>query len=204
MTGDNLTVTQETPSGRQRPKFLDTTPTEGLAAPSINVIPNTPTPTVHEKHPKETTTTEPSGGESPTTSGADEGSGAEDEGPDGDRQHHHSSPYSSGSESGPDTPTQGESESSISALLLSYKNSDFLEKSPEQFAQLHNMILPDGIQNDETATGNCNAVVENDTNLSSNKQNKGPCLFSVDLGKKFFFAECLLISQKTDFGLKRK
>lgn len=176
MTGDNITITQETPTGRQRPKFLETNTTDGLAAPSINVIPNTPTPTVHDRAPAaEPSPREQHSVESPTTSGADDGSEGFDEDDDGteSERRRHSSPYSSGSEGGPDTPTQGESEASISALLLSYRNSDFLENSPEEFARLHNMILPDGIQNDDS---------ENDAN-SLNKQNKGPCLFSVDLGK---------------------
>ncbi len=147
MNGDQLTVTA-TP--KDRPQTLKTGDGD-LGVPSINVIPQTPiSPTAAARDEN-----------SPATSGADE------DGSDADG--HHSSPYTSEGEGG-DSPDMADRDfEPVSALLVLYRNSDFLEKSPEEFAQSHNMMLPAGPEA---------------TNLTESVPiSKTTSVFSVDLGQ---------------------
>lgn len=71
---------------------------------------------------------------------------------------------------------------------------DWLEKTPEEFAQSHNMMLPDGIQPPEANVNDQLEVDEVDSNAVASKSksrsdSKSPCLFSVNLGKCFVFKD---------------
>uniref|UniRef100_A0A914WIR9 Rab-GAP TBC domain-containing protein n=1 Tax=Plectus sambesii TaxID=2011161 RepID=A0A914WIR9_9BILA len=174
MTGDQLTVTSS--AGKTRPSTFNTTllPAAnnggGLGVPSINVIPHTPMAPGGSG----------SGGDSDhsaATSGADEASDREDGGD--------SSPYNSSDDEGgriAETPIGSLTGETLSSLLDRYKElADIFESSPEQFAQAHNLMLPDGIR---PSDGPNDSSVDIATGrVQFHQKSPAASLFSVNLGK---------------------
>ena len=147
MNGDELTVV-----ATEKPRPISLPPVATLPPPEINVIPQTPGSPPADHSPS---------ADSPPTSGADDDGGS-------DGLSNPSSPFSSE----PPTPVEG----GPSALVLhALQSSHFLERSPEEFAGSHNMILPDGTNDAlfSRPTSPANAAARPAT----------PGQFSVDLGR---------------------
>ncbi|VDO83100.1 unnamed protein product [Soboliphyme baturini] len=96
-----------------------------------------------------------------------------------------SSPYSSesGDESGDDASAR-ESDNAYAMLIQKYIQNNFLQLSPEEFAQRHNMMLPDGVQSDILVHNDEMRDDDDESIAAAASLVKLPQLFAVDLGKR--------------------